>query len=89
MYFAEFLLGNTSSGIIEAASFNKYVVNVGDRQKGRLQSKNIFNVEFYSEKIIEKVNICLKLNSFNGENIYYQKGTAERIVQIIKYNEKL
>ena len=45
MYYSAFLLGNTSSGILEAATFEKYVVNVGDRQKGRLQSKNIINAK--------------------------------------------
>ena len=28
-------MGNSSSGIIEVASFNKYMINIGDRQKGR------------------------------------------------------
>ena len=43
MKYANILVGNTSSGIIEAASFQKPVVNIGDRQKGRLQSGNIID----------------------------------------------
>ena len=38
MHYSSLLIGNTSSGIIEAASFKKYVVNVGDRQK-KVESK--------------------------------------------------
>ena len=50
---ALFLCGNTSSGIIEAASFNKYVINVGERQKGRLTSNNVFHVPFEHDKITD------------------------------------
>ena len=43
MNHCRFLLGNTSSGIIEAASFAKYVINLGDRQKGRLCGDNVIH----------------------------------------------
>ena len=43
MKYVNLLIGNTSSGIIEAASFQKPVVNIGDRQKGRLQSGNVID----------------------------------------------
>ena len=43
MKYVDLLIGNTSSGIIEAASFQKPVVNIGDRQKGRLQSGNVID----------------------------------------------
>ncbi len=46
MSHAKFLLGNSSSGIIEAASFNKYVINLGDRQKGRHYGDNVFTIPF-------------------------------------------
>ena len=35
--YSQFLIGNSSSGIIEAASFGKYVLNVGNRQKGKIK----------------------------------------------------
>ena len=40
---AEFVLGNSSSGIIETPAFRIPTVNIGDRQKGRLQSESIVN----------------------------------------------
>ncbi len=49
MKYCAFLLGNTSSGIIEAASFHKWVINLGNRQMGRAQSKNTKNVPFITE----------------------------------------
>ncbi|CAM1339433.1 UDP-N-acetylglucosamine 2-epimerase [Tenacibaculum aestuarii] len=89
MYYSDFLLGNTSSGIIEAASFNKYVVNVGDRQKGRLQSENVINAKFDSKEILASASICLKQKDFSGENRYYKKGTSKEIVEKIKNYEEL
>lgn len=43
MKHAEFVLGNSSSGIIEAPALHVPTVNIGDRQKGRLQSDSIVN----------------------------------------------
>ncbi len=45
MKYAEFVLGNSSSGIIEAPAFHIPAVNVGDRQRGRLQSISTINCE--------------------------------------------
>lgn len=86
MYYAKVLIGNTSSGIIEAASFGKYVVNVGDRQKGRLQSKNILDASFNFNDIILKTDITLKFDSYIGENIYYNNAVTETIINVIKQN---
>ncbi len=88
MKHARLLLGNTSSGIIEAASFKKYVVNVGDRQKGRAQSNNIIGCPFDKDRIIESVKKGMSLGSFEGVNIYSRKNTAKKIVEVLKqYNE--
>ena len=77
------LLGNTSSGIIEAATFKKYVLNLGDRQKGRIAGENIIHVPFEYQKIIEATKNYLG-KSYLGKNIYeYKKGTTQ-IIQILK-----
>lgn len=76
----EFLLGNTSSGIIEAASFNKWVINVGDRQKGRLQSGNVINVPFNADGIIESVVNLSVAGAYTGENKYVSKKTIDKII---------
>jgi len=77
------MIGNTSSGILESASFNKYVINVGDRQKGRLKNKNVFDVSFSKDEIVKKYNSIIKLNKYSGENIFFKKNTAEKIIQTI------
>jgi GDP/UDP-N,N'-diacetylbacillosamine 2-epimerase (hydrolysing) len=84
------LIGNTSSGIIEAASFGKYVVNVGDRQKGRMQSDNVINTPFNHQNIIEAVDKAIVNNTFTGKNKYYNQDAADLIINHIKqFNEIL
>lgn len=84
MYYAKILIGNTSSGILEAASFGKYVVNVGDRQKGRVQSDNILNCEFEETAIIEAFFKAVSFEKYNGKNVYFKQGVADTIIKIIK-----
>jgi len=85
------LIGNTSSGIIEAASFCKPVVNIGDRQLGRLQSKNIINcnisnLEYSINKSISK-NFLAKCSDVI--NVYGDGNSSEKIVkQLIKMSLK-
>lgn len=90
MEYASFLLGNTSSGITEAASFGKYVVNVGNRQKGRVQSDNVINCVFEKDAILKSVLKAKERDEFKGKNIYRKKNTAEKIINAIKtYYETL
>ena len=51
MRYAEFVLGNSSSGIIETPAFHVPTVNIGDRQRGRLQAASIINCAADSESI--------------------------------------
>lgn len=78
------VLGNSSSGILEVASFKKYVVNVGDRQKGRLQSDNIINVPFEASEIMNGVKIGVAKGSYKGSNVYKGLNTTKRIVTYLK-----
>lgn len=90
MHYAQFLLGNTSSGIIEAASFGKYVVNVGDRQKGRSQSDNVMNCNFTSSEIIQTVQTAASKGDYEGNNVYCKSNVSKQIINTIKkYFEKL
>ena len=90
MYYAKILIGNTSSGIIEAASFGKYFVNVGDRQKGRLQSGNVINVSFNHQSIIEAIDKAMDSKVYVGINNYYNQQTVDLIINHIKqFNEVL
>jgi GDP/UDP-N,N'-diacetylbacillosamine 2-epimerase (hydrolysing) len=81
---ARLVVGNSSSGIIEAASFNKYVVDVGDRQKGRARSANIIHAEISEASIWAACEEGLKKGEYTGANIYHRKNAAEAIIAVIK-----
>lgn len=48
---AQFMIGNSSSGILESAVINLPVINIGDRQKGRVRTNNILDVAFDQKQI--------------------------------------
>ena len=82
------LLGNSSSGIHEAASFKVPVINIGSRQSGRYKPINVINVN-YDKKEIEKAIKKVKSQSFykkikNIKNPYGDGKSALKIIQIIK-----
>lgn len=97
MKYTDVMIGNSSSGIIESPSFKLPVVNIGDRQKGRLRNKNIIDVGNNEIEIIEGINKALYnkqfINSLNDlENVYGDGTTSEKVVKILKtieINEKL
>ncbi|MFK8046288.1 MAG: UDP-N-acetylglucosamine 2-epimerase [Crocinitomicaceae bacterium] len=84
MKHSAFLLGNTSSGFVEATYFPKYVINLGDRQKGRLETENIITVPIIKEKILETVSKIEKLPELKYLNIYGEGDTANKITSILK-----
>ena len=82
---AAFVLGNSSSAIIEAAAFGQFVINVGDRQKGRLQSSNTLNCKFNSKDIITLINkLIADSKSFKGENIYVRENTVKLVTDALR-----
>jgi len=84
IHHCSMMIGNTSSGILEAASFKKYVINVGDRQKGRLKNKNVFDVSFSKKEILKNYKSVKTLGEFSGKNIFFKKNTVEKILETIK-----
>lgn len=84
MTYCMFLLGNSSSGIIEAASFGKQVVNVGERQKGRARSGNVLDCTFKATDIIKTAKKAASLGVYAGTNIYQQSHSADKIVNVLK-----
>lgn len=83
MKHCEFVLGNSSSGIIEAPAFHVPTVNIGDRQRGRLQSKTTINCSPDTESIIGAINKALsdehKAICKNAASPYGNGHAAERI----------
>jgi GDP/UDP-N,N'-diacetylbacillosamine 2-epimerase (hydrolysing) len=83
MKYAKLFIGNSSSGIIEAASFGKYVLNLGIRQKGRLANENIINVPFSSQEIIYKAEeFCGR--TYHGENLFFRSNSSSKVISLLK-----
>ena len=84
MSYADLMIGNSSSGIIEAASFGLHVINIGDRQKDRLQSENVINLPFDTNQILNGIDKALNLAEFAGENVYTKKNTIDNVIEILE-----
>lgn len=87
--YADVMIGNSSSGIIEAPIFKIPVVNIGDRQKGRLRSNNIIDVGYSKKEIVKGINKALYDEAFKEglqciENVYGSGNVSRSIVDIVK-----
>ena len=83
MKHCSFLLGNSSSGFVEASYFPKKVINLGQRQSGRIITENILNIPIEKNSIIETVSKIEKTVVVANENIYKKGNTADNIIDII------
>ena len=86
---ASILIGNSSCGILEASSFKLPVINIGNRQRGRLQSSNIINTKNSSKEIILAINKALYDKNFLQKlkkctNPYGNGKSSLKIVKILK-----
>ena len=88
MHHALAMIGNSSSGIIEAAGFGLPVLNVGDRQKGREQSANTYNAGIVAEEIAAGIGLVLsetsRVKARAARNVYGDGFAAGRIVAGLK-----
>jgi len=84
MKHCSFMLGNTSSGFVEASYFSKPVLNLGARQKGRIITSNIYSVPILTDEIIRSVKSIEKAGSIRQEPIYGLGNSASTIIKIIK-----
>ena len=92
LQFIDGVLGNSSSGIIEAPNFKIGTINIGDRQKGRVQANSTINCKYSITSIgkaIEKLyNKNFKEILKKIKNPYELDGASSKILEIIK-NENL
>jgi|TARA_Y100000294_G_scaffold16302_2_gene14400 UDP-hydrolysing UDP-N-acetyl-D-glucosamine 2-epimerase len=83
--YTSFVIGNSSSALVELPSYGVYAINIGNRQKGRIQGKNIVNVNYNLKSImngIEKIKLLRRFNLFH--NPYYKKNSSKKIVNHFK-----
>lgn len=82
------VIGNSSSGIYEAPYFGVPTINVGNRQKGRINGKTVINCAAKKDEILSAMNYAVseeyKLSSACDKNFWGDGHASEKIVQQIK-----
>lgn len=85
--YADVVIGNSSSGIIEVPSFGIPTINIGDRQKGRIQADSIINCKpdrlSISESIEKAKDIAFRESAKKTKNPYGGGNTSQAIVDIL------
>ena len=82
---ASVIVGNSSSGIIEAPYLKTPTINVGKRQEGRPMASSIFSVDVDKTEIIKSIKRAISRKSVKKYDIYYKAGkTSERIVKKVE-----
>lgn len=88
MRMATVIVGNSSSGIMEAPSFGKPTVNIGRRQNGRPQACNVINVGYYRQEIVEALKQATSdefvAQARMAKNPYGDGYASQRIVDVLK-----
>lgn len=85
MKYCKFMIGNSSSGIIESASLKTKVINIGNRQKGRVIPKNVINCGYKRNEILIAINKVKKFKPIYF-NPYYKKNISKKIHSFFKSN---
>jgi UDP-hydrolysing UDP-N-acetyl-D-glucosamine 2-epimerase len=81
--YADFMLGNSSSGIVESQSFHLPVINVGTRQQGRITNENVVHVVTETNQILKAVKLVLSedfKNKVSSMTNRYGRGDSARTI---------
>lgn len=83
------VVGNSSSGLTEVPSFRKGTINIGDRQRGRLQAESVINCEPTRQSIAAAVARLYSADFQAGlgrvRNPYGEGGASEKVIETIKH----
>ena len=82
------LIGNSSCGILEAPSFKLPAINIGNRQRGRMQAINVLNCDYDKDEILRAIHTALYDEIFREKlktcvNPYGDGNSSERIVDVL------
>jgi GDP/UDP-N,N'-diacetylbacillosamine 2-epimerase (hydrolysing) len=87
LQYVDAVIGNSSSGLIEAPSFNIATINIGDRQKGRLKAASVIDCKPSKADILaayDKINSSeFKKLLINLDNPYGNGGASQKIINIL------
>ena len=83
----DLVIGNSSSGLIEAPSFKIPTINIGDRQKGRIKAASVINCEPTRSSLGQALNLAFdpdfKASLHNLKNPYGEAGASKKIKDIL------
>jgi len=88
LQYVDAMVGNSSSGLIEAPSFKIATINIGDRQKGRIMADSVIDCDNSFEAITDSFDklysIDFKKSILEVKNPYGEGGASRKVVDIIK-----
>jgi UDP-N-acetylglucosamine 2-epimerase (non-hydrolysing) len=86
--YSSMVIGNSSSGIIEAPSFCVPTINIGSRQNGRLAANSVINCQPNKYDIVEAIKTAVQMkdefNSLKIDNPYGEGDSSKKIINAIK-----
>jgi len=91
--YADVMVGNSSSGLLEFPSFKKPTINLGSRQDGRIKSKSVIQCKPFKDDIVKAIKLSFS-NAFfkkisKSKNPYGEGGASEKALKIFKsFNNK-
>ena len=88
MQYVDAVVGNSSSGLLEAPSFKKATINIGDRQRGRIISSGVINCEPKAEDIARAISLSFsegfRVKLQKTQNPYGSGGASLAIIKILE-----
>ncbi len=91
LQFVDAVVGNSSSGLLEAPSFHIGTINIGDRQRGRLKAASVIdsspNQNDINESLTRLYTPEFQYQLTSVKNLYGEGGAVEKIVHILKHTE--
>lgn len=86
--YCSMVIGNSSSGLLEAPSFGIPTINIGDRQKGRIQADSVINCKPRKGDIAKSINLALSeefvQKAKKTVNPYGNGDTSNKVIEVIK-----
>lgn len=82
---SQIIIGNSSSGILEAPYFKTFSINLGNRQKGRVKPKTVIDCDYNYNQLNKKFNNLINKNKPKTiDKKFYLKGSASnKIINIL------
>lgn len=88
LQYVDAVVGNSSSGIVEAPSFRIATINIGERQKGRVRASSVVDVDVDSEQILKALEAIysddFKAHLKETVNPYGKGDSVQKVIAVLK-----